>query len=307
MDRLVFILGTILLFQCSSDYEPAFTGKTIYHDWNSDKLKLNIDGQLKEFKLPTSETIDYNSPIWLRGQDTILMTKTEKTDSCYNYSIVSFDVNGNLQSTILKSEPCTIIEFMPAPNDTLLLLRTYNYADWFSKNKVGRVNYLVYDLFKQSIQDSISFDNTNLELDKFHESIWSPDSKKVLLFATADNGEQLGFIYNLNEGKKLLDSGTNFIWSPTDNDVVSYLKDNEIVFKNLDSNEKDIFYRGQEDKAINNFRWNPTGEFLVINFNGQFLNIDTKATWRPTSILVSVHDKRESKVFERHNVYDSWK
>lgn len=307
MDRLGFILYAILLVNCTSDYEPTFAGKSINHDWNQDKLRFNINGQRKEIKLPTTNEIDFNNPIWQRGQDIILMKMTERFGSCNNYSIVTFDMDGHIMDTIYQAEPCTYIEFMPSPNDTLLLIRTYKSNDRYTNSKERRIKYLVYNISNQLIQDSITFDQTNFGLDKFHESIWSPDSKKVLLFATADNSEQLGFIYTLNEGKKIFDSGTNFIWSPTDNDLVSYLTDNQIVFKNVDSNEKTIFYLGQEDKVINDFRWNPTGEFLVINFNGQFLNIDSKATWRPTSILVSVDDKKKSKVFERHNVYDSWK
>jgi len=307
MDKLRFIVYTILLVECGSNYEPAFTGETIYHDWNGDKLQFNIDGQQKEIKLPTDNQIDFNSPIWLRGQDIVLMTKTEKVGDCYSYSVVTFDMNGCILETIYKAEACKIIEFMPSPNNKLLLLRTYKSADWYSNRKEGDIKYIVYDISSQSILDSITFDNSNLELDKFHETIWSPDSKNVLIFTANNNKKQLGFIYNLEEGKRLLDSGTNFIWSPTDNNLVSYLVDNEIIFKYLDTNETTKFYQGQENTRINDFRWNQTGEYLVINFNEQFLNIDSKATWRPTSILVSVPDKRESNVFERHNVYDSWK
>jgi hypothetical protein len=307
MDKLGFILYAILLVNCASDYEPTFTGKSIHHEWSGDKLRFNINGQRKEISLPTKNEIDFNNPIWQRGQDIILMQMTERLGECNNYSIVTFDMDGHVMDTIYQAEPCTYIEFMPSPNDKLLLIRTYKSDDRLTNSKERGIKYLVYNISKQAIQDSLTFDQTNLELDKFHESIWSPDSKNVLVFATGDNNEHLGFIYNFKDGKKSLDKGTNFIWSPTNNNLVSYLKDNKIIFKNLDSNEMTVFYQGHENKVINDFRWNPTGEYLVINFNGQFLNIDSKAAWRPTSILVSVQDKRESKVFERHNVYDSWK
>jgi hypothetical protein len=307
MDRLGFILFAFLFVQCGSDYEPTFSGKTISHDWNSDKLRFNIDGQQKVIKLPTNNDIDFNNPIWLRAQDLVLIKMTERSEDCNNYSVVTFDLNGHLLDTVYKAAPCTFIEFMPSPNDKLLLLRVHEYADRYTKPKKGRIKYLIYDITKQLIQDSLTFDNSNLELDKIRETVWSPDSQNVLVLSRVDNKGQFAFIYDIKGGKKLLDSGTNFVWSPTDNNLVSYIKDNKIVFKNLNTNETTNFYSGQEGKRINDFRWNPTGEFLVINFNGHFFNIDSESTWRPTSVLVSVPDQKESKVFERHNGFDSWK
>ena len=154
MKRFLFLFFTTLIIQCSSDFEPKFYGKTIYHDWNADKIQLNLDGQTKEIRLPTADTLDFNNPIWLKAQDRFLMTTSEKGRNCYSYSIVSFDTNGTLKDTIFTPTPCTIIDFMPSPDDNLLLIRSYKYSD-LERTMTGPVRYFIYDLKTKTMSDEM--------------------------------------------------------------------------------------------------------------------------------------------------------
>ena len=215
-------------------------------------------------------------------------------------------MDGKILDTLFTPAPCTIVDYMPSPNDKLLLLRTYKYTDWYVKG-TGRTTYFIYDIEKNLFQDSIIFENSKLNFESLKETIWSPNSERTLLFSIGENNEQAAFIYKLGGEKTLVGRGTNFIWSPVDEHLVSYLNANTIFFKNVLTNETTEFYKGQKDKKINDFRWSPTGEYLVINLHGYFMNIASKTTWKPSRIFISAKDKWKSKEIFEHTVFESWK
>jgi hypothetical protein len=302
--RLLFLIP--LITQCTSNFDPEFQGKTIYHSWSSDKIQLNLNGEIKEIKLPTTDTTVFNNPVWLKGQDRFLMTTSEKRQNCYTHAIVSFDMSGKLIDTVFTPAPCTINYFMPSPDDKSLLIRSYVYNDWKTTN-TGTVSYFVYDLKQKTILDSIAFEKSRLNLEGFRETIWSPDSKQVIIFRSHRNNEQTAFIYDLNKTSVLLDTGSNFVWSPTNKEVVSYIKKNKILFKNLATNKTEEFFSGDKNIIINDFRWDPKGEYLIVNLINYFTNAETGGTRKPSSIFISVSDKQQSGKFPKHTVYHSWK
>lgn len=302
--RFLFLIP--LITQCTSNFDPEFQGKTIYHSWSSDKIQLNLNGEIKEIKLPTNDTLVFNNPVWLKGEDRFLMTTSEKGQDCYTHVIVSFDLNGKLMDTVFTPAPCSIIEFMPSPDDKLLMIRSYVYNDWKTTN-TGTVSYFVYNLEQKTIQDSIDFEKSRLNLEGFRETIWSPDSKQVIISRSNRSNEQTAFIYDLDKTSVLLDTGSNFVWSPTNKEIVSYIKKNKVVFKNLKTNKVEEFFSGDKNTAINDFRWDPKGEYLIVNLNNHSLDREATLTWKPASIFISVSDKRQSGKISKHTVYHSWK
>ena len=70
---------------------------------------------------------------------------------------------------------------------------------------------------------------------------------------------------------------------------------------------KQIVFEGRRKKKVKDFRWNPTGDFLVINIEGYFFNIESYITWNPTHIYLSMPDKVESETFYNMERIDTWR
>ena len=190
-----------------------------------------------------------------------------------------------------------------APNDSLLLLKTYddNCADYSEHYR-----YTFYNRYlKTGLSDTVTVGNARGIL--LQETVWSPDSKKVILSEWA-GGEIHAFIYNLTtKDTTYIESGSNFLWSPSDNNLVAYIKDYSIYTRNIQTGDRKLIYQGKRKKSVTGFRWNPSGDFLMIYVKGYLLNVEAPPLQTHRIIYLSMPDQRESEVFYREQRIDTWK
>jgi hypothetical protein len=305
--KTIFLLTILtLLFGCGSDFEPKLTGWTANTDTFKPILYLNIDGHSKTLELPGYR---YHDPQWIKNRNLLLLTQTLEINECYEYQIISMDTSGNVVDTIFTALPRKALDFKLAPNDSILLLKTFN---WDCANRSNNLNYdyryTFYNRFsKKGLLDTIKVRNArNIG---FSETVWSPDSKKVIIEEwTGNSGARAAFIFDLaTKDTTHIDTGSDFIWSPVDNDLVAYIKDYSLYSKNIRTGETEIIYKGRKKKKVKDFRWNPTGDFLMINITGYFLNIESDALWKPTRIFISMPDKKKSQEFYNNDYIDTWR
>ncbi len=318
---LIFLSLSILLSSCTNQ-EYDLTGKRIYHDWNSDSIHIFLPEKSLKFELPKNKLNDFSSPIWLRNEDKFLIRISEKSvgNNCYNYFIGLFDLKGTLIDTIYKEMPCNIIHFMQSKNDSLILIRRFKYSDWkqnsFQDNiwHEHKLTYLIYNIYKNQITDSISF-QSGLYLDNFHESVWSVDCQRVLVSKKPEQSiynrkHEEWYIFDIKTGDTLyIDIGDNFIWSPIQDNLISYLKDNTIWFYRTDSKNFEKFYQLPKEKKIKSFSWSPNGTELLIHYGKHatlLKPLGSKISWFPYDLLINVKDKTIKKK-SGHEVIDSWK
>ena len=306
MKKILFSM-LIFLIGCGSEFEPKLTGWTATIDILKPIIYLNIDGRSKKLELPGHDSIGYHAAQWAKSQDCLLLIQSLKANNCFNYQIISVDTSGIVIDTIFTAPPKTEIDFKLAPNDSLLILKTcdWNCGNW-SKDHNFNHRFTFYNRFsKKALLDTIKVGNAlNISL---NETIWSPSSKKVIISERLGQTEK-AFIYDLvTKDTAFVDTGNHFIWSPADNDLVAYIKNYSIYTKNLRTREKEIIYKGSKKKTVTDFRWSPNGDFLMINISGYYLNIESKALWKPTHVYLSMSDKRESKTFYNNERLDTWR
>ena len=306
MKKIFLLTIFCLLLGCGSDFEPKLTGWTANTDIFKPIIYLNIDGHSKKLELPG---YGYHDAQWTKNQNLLLLTQTLEINKCYEYQIISMDTSGAVVDTIFTALPSKALEFKLAPNDSNLLLKTFN---WDCANRSNNFNfdyrYTFYNRFsKKGLLDTIKVRNAiNIG---FNETVWSPDSKKVIIEEwTGNNRTRAAFIFDIStKDTTHIDTGTDFIWSPFDNDLVAYIKDYSVYTKNIRTGETEIIYKGRKKKKVTDFRWNPTGDFLMINITGYFLNIESKALWKPTRIYISMPDKKESEELYNNARIDTWR
>lgn len=304
--RKFFIFVVIVFTSCTSSplFNPGITGSIISHDWMLDTIHLRIDSQGISFKLPVNDSTDYSYPSWLNNENAFLMSQYKKEgDSCYSYQVVKFDAKGNLSDTVFTPDPCNIIHAMPSPNDSLLLVRSYSYRNW----KLGGssvVTYSVIDMYTKAIVYQVKH-RTALDFDHLASPVWSPDSRRFIVADVHARDTQLAYIHGVNGETTLFGAGKNFTWSPADTNIVAYLKDNTIFFKNVLSSTTTEFYKGK--KTIVDFLWHPNGDYLLVNVGDYSLKIKKGKFWHANHILVATADKQVSEEFLGQIVFESWK
>lgn len=302
------LLPTILifLFGCGSDFEPELTGWTASTDTFKPTIYLNIDGRSKKLELSGGDSIGYHDAQWT-NQDHLLLTQTVKRNNCYEQQIISMDTSGTVIDTVYQVSRKMAIDFKLAPNDSLIILKTCNWncGNW-DKDHDFNFQFTFYNRFsKKGLSDTIKVRNAlNIIL---NETIWSPDSKMVVI-EQWNGHNRTAFAFDLvTKDTTFIDSGSDFVWSPSDKDLVAYVKDYSVYSKNIRTGEKQLLYKGREKKKVKDFRWNPTGDFLMINVEGYFLGIESYITWNPTHVYLSMSDKKESKTFYNMEQIETWK
>jgi len=307
MKKILVPTILILLFGCGSEFEPRLTGWTASTDTFKPIIYLDIDGHSKMLELPGYDSIDYHDVQWTKNSNHLLLTRSTKSNNCYQYEIISMDTSGVVIDTIYKAPPKTAFDFKLAPNDSLLILKTFN---WDCANRSNNFNFdyrfTFYNRFsKKGLLDTIKVGNAiNIII---NETVWSPDSRKVIIEEWTGSG-RAAFVFDLvTKDTSFIDTGSDFIWSPSDKNLVAYIKDYSLYTKNISSGEKQIIFEGRRKKKVKDFRWNPTGDFLMINIEGYFLNIESYISWNPTHIYLSMPDKRESKTFYNMERIDTWR
>ena len=253
-------------------------------------------------ELPGNEKIGYRFAQWTKFPDRILLTQIVKTQHCFNYQIIAIDTTGTITDTLYTAPPNTAVNFKLAPNDSLLLLKTYDD----NCDESDHFKYTFYNRYlKIALPDTIAVGNARGIL--LHETVWSPDSKKVII--SEWSGQQTkAFTYDLlTKDRKSIDTGSDFIWSPSDNNLVAYIKNYSVYTKNIKTGEEELMYKGKRKKSVTDFRWNPHGDFLMIHIKSYLLNVEAEPLQRHTIIYLSMKDKRESAVFYRDHRIDTWK
>ena len=287
---------------CGQKFEPDLRGWKAYTIPARPLVHLEIDGRVKTLELPGDGLIGYRFAQWTKFQDRILLTQVSKTERCYDYQIISIDTTGTIVDTVYTAPANTPVNFKLAPNDSLLLLKTYDD----NCDESDHYKYTFYNRYlKTGLPDTIFVGNARGIL--LPETVWSPDSKKVIIAKWAGLITE-AFTYDLvTKDTTYIDEGNNFVWSPTENNLVAYVKDFSIYTRNIATGEKALVYQGTRKKSVKDFRWNPNGDFLMIHIRGYFLNIEAVMLGKSEHIYLSMKDKRESKVFHNDQVIHTWK
>lgn len=302
MKRIIgSVLSILILIACEKEFEPELKGWQAYTH-PARRVYIEINGRKKTLQLPGDESITYRYAQWAKHRE-ILLVQLSSNKNCADYQLIAADTTGAIVDTIYTAPPNTPINFKLAPNDSLLLLKTYidNCTD-----ESENFRYTFYNRYShKALSDTITVDNARgIPLD---ETVWSPDSRKVII------SEWFGmvvraFVYDLvTKDTVYIDQGSNFTWSPSDNNLVAYIKDHSIYTKNIATGEEELIYEGRKKRSVRSFRWNPTGDFLMMTINSYILNVEKPMFRRSTIIYFSLADKRESKVFLDERRIDTWR
>jgi hypothetical protein len=300
--RKVFLFFLLTLAACGSDFEPDLSGWKATAIQARPGILFDLDGRERRLELPGGVGARYRYPQWTRERATLMLTQLTPADSCYNHQIVAIDTTGVILDTIYTAPPQTAINFKLAPNDSILVLKTY-----IDNCLEGRdYKYTFYNRFtKTAREDTVRVNNARGI--PFEESVWSPDSKKVILSRWYGR-EVKAFVYDLTtKDTTNIEKGSNFVWSPTDNAIVAYIKDLSIYTMNIDTGEKKMIYEGKQKRAVTHFRWDPNGDFLMIHIRRYLLNIEAPMTQAPTVVYYSLTNQTESKVHHTEQQIHSWK
>lgn len=291
----------LALLACSSDFEPNLKGwKATSRPYT--RLTLSIDGRETMVQLPKGEGVRYRFPQWTKAKDRILLVQMTEVDSCVAYKIVAVDTTGVILDTIYVAPPNTALNYSLAPNDSLLLIKTYHD----DCQKTSKFRYSFYNRYlKKALPDSIRVsDSRGIPL---IESVWSPDSRKVIL-SSWGRSDAVGLVYDLvTKDTTYIDEGTNFLWSPADNYLVAYIKGYSVYKMDLNTGAKEILYEGKRKYSITAFRWNPTGDFMMFHVRRYLLNIVSPMTTSTVIIYLNMKDRTTSKTHLSDERVDTWK
>ncbi len=292
-----------ILIGCGREFEPRLTGWKAYTVPARPMVHLDMDGRVTTITLPGDGSIGYRFAQWTKFQDHILLTQILETEHCHDYQIISIDTTGAILDTIYTAPPNTPVNFKLAPNDSLLIIKTYGDN---CEDRSTHYQYTFYNRYlKTGLSDTITVGNARGIL--LHETVWSPDSKKVIIPEWSGSQEE-AFTYDLvTKDTIYIDRGSNFVWSPADNNLVAYIRDYSIYTRDIKTGEKELIYKGNRKKSVTGFRWNPHGDFLMIHLKSYFLNIDAAPLQRHTIIYLSPPDRSESEVFYSEQRVDTWK
>lgn len=295
----VILLG---LVGCDPEFDPDLSGWKAYTH-PARRVHVDMDGREKVISLPGGEGTGYRYPQWTKSQDHILLTQLISTHSCYDYRIISIDTTGTILDTLYTAPPRTPLNFKLAPNDSLLLIKSYvdNCTDVSS-----RFRYTFYNRYLHTwLPDTISV--RKAKGIPLRETIWSPDSRRVII--SEWSGQLVkAFAYDLVTRDSIsIDKGSNFVWSPTDNNLVGYIKDHSIYTKDLGTGEEEMVYEGRSKKSAGDFRWSPGGDFLMIHVRSYLLNVEAPMFQSRKIIYLSLKDGRESRVHFDDQRIDTWK
>lgn len=275
---------------CGGNFEPDIKGWRAYAVPARSWVRIDVNGHKTTIRLPNIEEASYRFAQFTKSGDRILLMRSIRKENCSDFQIIAIDTTGEVIDTLYTPPPQTALNFKLAPNDSLLLIKTYEDC----AGEDARFRYTFYNRFtRRWLPDTVTVRNARGV--PIHETVWSPDSRKVIVTQWAGKRED-AFVYDFNtRDTTYLDKGINFVWSPVANDVVAYIKNYSVYTKNIQTGEEDLIYEGKKKNSVVRFRWNPTGEFLMLFIRGYLLNIEAGPTANTSIIYVSMKDKSESK------------
>jgi hypothetical protein len=300
--KVFWSIAFLLLVACDNKFEPDLSGWKVNSLPGSTKIRMDMNGREKTVTLPGDTSVIYRYPQWTRSQHEILMVQIYDVDECLRFRIVGADTTGVIIDTIYSAPPNTAINFKLAPNDSLLLVKSYDDDCTTS----GNYKYSFFNRYtKEPLPDTILVEDARGIL--MRETVWSPDSRKVVIQDRGSIGTK-GFAYDLEtKEQRPIDMGKNFVWSPADPQGVAYIKDYSIYMWNWETGEKKVFFEGKSVKEVMDFRWDPIGEFMMIHIKGYLLNMEAGPFQNESIVYVSMKDRTPSEAYRFSERVDTWK
>lgn len=304
MRRFLFPALLLIALGCGTEFEPELNGWRAYTLPGQPLVHVEIDGRETMIELPDDENVGYRFAQWTKFHDNMLLARIVKTKICYEYQIISVDTTGAVTDTLYTAPPNKALNFKLAPNDSLLILKTY---DDNCTDESDHFRYTFYNRYSKSfLPDTITVGNARGIL--LPETVWSPDSRKVIIAEWTSGHRTKAFTYDLVTKDTIsIDKGSGFKWSPNDKDLVAYIKDYSIYGKNIKTGEAEIIFEGKKKHGATDFRWNPNGDFLMIHVQGYLLNVDFRPFETHKIMYLSMPDKRESRIYFDGQRIDTWK
>jgi hypothetical protein len=297
-----WLLVTLIVAACGSEFEPDLSGWKVTAVPARPGIFFDLNGRERTLELPGGAGARYRYPQWIKAGSLVMLTQLLPADSCYNHQILTIDTAGVIVDTVYTAPPQTAINFKLAPNDSIMVIKSY-----YDNCVEGRdYKYTFYNRFlKKGLPDTIHINNARGI--PFEESVWSPDSRKVIL-SRRYNREVKAFVYDMiTKDTANIDKGTNFVWSPTDTSRVFYIKDWSIYSMNISTGERELIFEGKQKRAAIAFRWSPRGDFLMIQLRRYLLNIKAPMTQSSTVLYYTLKDKTESDIHYTDLQIHSWK
>src|SRR4051812_25215914 len=217
MKNILLLVMVLIVMSCERKFEPDLKGWKAYTLPGKPLVHLDLNGRETTVGLPGDTVSVFRYPQWTKFKDQLLLTQMVKTRHCYDFQIIAIDTTGTTVDTIYTAPPNTPLNFKLAPNDSLLILKTYNDD---CEHNSDHFTYTFYNRYsKSSLSDTITVGSTRgIHL---KENVWSPDSKKVIISQWFGGGIK-AFAYDLvTKDTTYIGKGTDFTWSPTDNDLVA--------------------------------------------------------------------------------------
>jgi hypothetical protein len=288
---------------CGRTFEPDLKGWKAYTLPGKPLVHLDLDGRETTVGLQGDTGSVFRYPQWTHFKDHLLLTQIVKTQRCSDYQIIALDTTGDIVDTIYTAPANTPLNFKLAPNDSLLILKTY---DDDCDEESGNFRYTFYNRYsKQHLSDTLEVGNARGI--HFTENVWSPDSKKVIITEWFGHVTTASVYDLVTKDTTFIGNGSNFTWSPADNNLVAYIKDYSIYAKNIKTREEELLFEGKEKRSATNFRFNPNGDFLMIHVSDFLLNVNVPMLRSTKIIYFSMQDKIESKTFFDNQRIDTWK
>jgi hypothetical protein len=303
MKNILLSITLLMVMSCERKFEPDLRGWKAYAVPGKPLVHLDLDGRGITVGLLGDTNSVFRYPQWTKFNDQLLLTQIVKTQRCYDYQIIAIDTTGAIVDTIYTAPPNTSLNFKLAANDSLLILKTYHDD---CEHSSDHTTYTFYNRYsKNALSDTITVGNARGI--HFNENVWSPDSKKVIISKWSE-GRTKAFTYDLvTKDTTYIGKGRDFTWSPTDNNLVAYIKDYSIYFKNIETRKEEVIFTGKEKRSAVNFRFNPNGEFLMIHVANYLLNVDLPILRSTKIIYYSLRDKTESTTVYDNQRIDTWK
>lgn len=326
-----FILLILILQSCSSSKEFAIVGTRIIEPhFNVNRYLVCNNNDCDTLDLREYKLRDFSDPTLSYSKEFLYLNAHWKNEelNCYHNQILKFDMQGNLIDTIFQANACTdISSYSLAPNDTLMLIRTFNYHDWHNSNKNPlspssndekkyTITNSLINVYSGQIVDTFSY-STSFTFSDLNEYSWSPDCKKVIIdkkdeYNYTDHSSSYFHIYDLvNRTSNRIDFGYNVMWSPIKSNIILYVKDNDIwKYDHLHNDAKRV-YQLETDEKFRELKWTPDGKFYIINYRVKsWCNDFIGDIACPDKRFAIIIDSETNMVVEmkRNHVYsDSWR
>jgi hypothetical protein len=303
MKHIIFSAMVMTSMGCGKKFEPDLRGWKAYTLPGRPMVHLDLDGREKTIKLPGGDGVVYRYPQWTKLHDNLLLVQIVKTRQCYDYQIISADTTGEITDTIYTAPANTALNFKLAPNDSILILKTYPDD---CEEEIEDFSYTFYNRhLKKSLPDTVTVEHARGL--HFTETVWSPNSQKVIISEWQWENVKASAYNVVTKDTTYIGEGNNFTWSPADNNLVAYIKGYSIYFKNIETGEEEVIFEGREKRRASRFRFNPTGDFLMIHVSDYLLNVDVPPLQSTKIIYFSIRDKIESRTFFEDQRIDTWK